>query len=451
MSTAATTTTTPADQAERFARIARDRLEQRPDALREVREQAIERFLDLGLPTRRDEEWRASDPRPITQTPYREPRIGDVSAEQVEGFAIPDLDAHTLVFVDGAWSAERSDLGSLPEGVTVEPLSEAIGKRGEELARWFAAEGEPSSKALTAVNAALAEDGVFVCVEDGAKLDRPLRLLSIATDSNADEPPMVHSRNIIIAGRGAEATVIEQYVSLTDGVYWNNVVTQIEAGDGGRVDHYLIEQESPAACQVSTLVTEQGRQSDVRSHTALFGGKLVRNHVNPRLNGEFAHGLVNGLYVGSERQQFDNIMRVEHNSTDGDSRQFYKGVLRDRAHAVFAGRIRVEKGAQKTDAKQTNANLLLSENAEALAKPQLEIYADDVKCTHGATIGEIDEEAVFYLMARGVEKHTARGLMVYAFAAESLERMDLEPVRKMLAKMLVRRLPEGEKLETLVG
>ncbi|MEX1017359.1 MAG: Fe-S cluster assembly protein SufD [Phycisphaeraceae bacterium] len=449
------TTTAPDQSLARFESLAKPRLDAGPAWLRTLREQALARFTDLGLPTRKDEEWRYTDPARLTQTQFTLD-TGDVKVtrEQVARFAIPGLDAHTLVFVNGRYVPDLSDLGTLSAGVTVLPLTEAFDTHRDRIEPHLAEEGEPSSKAFTALNAALFDDGVFIHVAKDTTLEKPVILLNItaAEPASADgqTPLMTNPRTLFLGDANAQATVIEHYVALDDSVYFTNAVTHVEAGPGAHLSHYLIEEESPNAYQLSTLLTEQARDSNVDSHTVLFGGALVRNNCNPRLNGEGGDCLVNGLYMGVDQQHMDNHMRVEHNAPHCDSRQFYKGVLNDRSHAVFSGRIRVANAAQKTDAKQTNANLLLSGDAEATTKPQLEIYADDVKCTHGATIGQIQDEAVFYLMARGVDRTSAHAMLVYAFAAESLERMKLEPVRQMLGKMILRRLPQGEMLENLL-
>jgi Fe-S cluster assembly protein SufD len=240
---------------------------------------------------------------------------------------------------------------------------------------------------------------------------------------------------------------VEDYVSLGAEVYFSNVVTEAVVGQNSVLSHYMIEQESKQAFNVSTLRVEQGRSSNVASHTVLLGGALVRNNVHPVLAGEGSECLINGLFMGTGRQHMDNFMRVEHASPHCDSRQFYQGILDGRSHGVFSGRIIVHKDAQKTDAKQTNNNLLLSQEAQIDTKPQLEIYADDVKCTHGATIGQIDEDAIFYLRSRGIAEDAARAMLLFGFANESLERMKIESIRQHLKTLVAQWLPEGKLLE----
>ncbi|MEX0887083.1 MAG: Fe-S cluster assembly protein SufD [Phycisphaeraceae bacterium] len=452
MTSATSMTIEQHDELGHFEALAQQRADVGPAWLRAVREQAVKDLRTVGLPTRKHEEWRYTDPAPLTRTRFA---LSDtppaVAPGQFGRFTMPGLDAHTLVFVNGRYVASLSQVGKLPAGVVVCPLADALDAHRDTLEPLLATHGEASSAAFTLLNAATLDDGLFVSVPAGVTLDRPVQVLNVAiAERKAAAPLLTSPRNVIIAGENSELTIVEQYVSLDDAAYFTNAVTQVDAGASARLGHYLIERESPAAYQVSTLLTEQGRDSDVNSHTVLLGGKLVRNNVNPRLIGPGGHCLVNGLYLGDDAQQMDNHMRVEHRSPHCDSRQFYKGVLQGQARAVFSGRIYVERGAQKTDAKQENSNLLLSRDAEATTKPQLEIFADDVKCTHGATVGEIDEQAVFYLMARGMERDAARALMIYAFAAESLERMRLEPVRAMLTREILARLPEGERLASLV-
>ncbi|MEX0745527.1 MAG: Fe-S cluster assembly protein SufD [Phycisphaeraceae bacterium] len=461
-----TTTTAPAETLAHYEALARARADAGPAWLRPVRERALARLAELGLPTRKDEEWRYTDPARLTQTHFAlvpDDALPEVTPAQVQAFAVPDLDCHTLVFVNGRHRPALSQLDKLPAGVVVLPLSEAFEAHRERIEPHLAEPGEPSSQAFTQINAALADEGVFVYLPANTVLDKPLHILNIMAQApaqaasaagrdavDAPAPWITNPRTIFVGGDHAEGTVIEHYVSLDEGAYFTNAVTHVEAGPGAHLSHYLVERESSNAFQVSTLLTEQERDSNVDSHTVLFGGALIRNNCNPRLNGEGGDCLVNGLYMGVDGQHMDNHMRVEHNAANCDSRQFYKGVLNDKSHAVFSGRIRVAPGAQKTDAKQTNANLLLSGDAEATTKPQLEIYADDVKCTHGATIGQIQDEAIFYLMARGVDRPSAHAMLVYAFAAESLDRIKLEPMRVWLGKMILHRLPQGEMLESLL-
>jgi Fe-S cluster assembly protein SufD len=285
-----------------------------------------------------------------------------------------------------------------------------------------------------ALNTAFLEDGAYVHVPRGVILESPVALLYVSTEHPS--PLISHPRNLIVVEENGQATVVEDYISLGAGQAFCNTVTELVAGDHSVVSHYMIEREHTGTYNVSTLRIQQGRAAEVASHSVLLGGALVRNNVHPVLAGEGGECLINGLFIGDGHQHLDNYMLVEHASPHCGSRQFYNGILDGRAHGVFHGRIIVHKEAQKTDAKQTNRNLLLSDSAQIDTKPQLEIYADDVKCTHGATIGQIEEAALFYLRSRGIDEASARRLLLVAFASECTDRMKEGPVRAHVEKLI---------------
>ncbi len=326
-------------------------------------------------------------------------------------------------------------------------LAAALDSQRDLVEAQLARHADYESDFFSALNTAFIEDGGFVYVPRNTVLDRPIHLLFVTTA--ASEATVSHPRNLIVVEEVSEAAVVEEYVSLGGGDHFSNVVTELVVGESSVVEHYMIERESSSAYNIGTLRIQQGRDSNVASHTVLFGGALVRNNVHPVLGGEGAHCVINGLFMPTGRQHMDNFMRVEHASPHCDSRQFYNGILDQNAHGVFSGRIIVHKAAQKTDAKQTNRNLLLSDAAQIDSKPQLEIYADDVKCTHGATIGQLDDEAVFYLQARGISEEAARALLLFGFATENLERMKLSGVREYVEELVTDRLPQGDMLKKL--
>jgi Fe-S cluster assembly protein SufD len=426
------------------------RTAQPPAWLRSLREGAFTRFWETGFPTTKDEDWRFTNLSAISHTPFQlasdacEPILPDA----LQPFLVPGA-ACRLVFVNGRFASALSDLGALPAGVTVSSLAGEIAKDSSELERNLGRYLNVERDAFGALNTAFFEDGAFVYLPRRTVLEAPISLLFISVSGG--EPSMAHPRNLIVAEEDSQACIVEDYISLGSGVFFSNVVTELIAGDNAVVSHYLIEREDSKALNVSTLFTRQGRTSNVASHSVLLGGALVRNNVHPVLAGEGAECLINGLFIGKERQQLDNYMLVEHASPHCSSRQFYNGILDDHAHGVFHGRIIVHKDAQKTNAKQTNRNLLLSDNAQIDTKPQLEINADDVKCTHGATIGQVEEEALFYLRSRGVDEVSARGLLLYAFASECLDRMSCAPVREYLQKQVQQWLPEGIPTPALFG
>ncbi len=418
----------------------RERVGTTPSWIDALRDRGAGAFERLGLPTTRHEEWQLTNVSALGKTDFALPEPGDPgeAAEAIEGFAIPGLEAYELVFVDGRFVPERSRVQGLPRGVTVMSLREAISRSADVVKAHLAEHARPDDEPFIALNTACLEDGAFVHVARGVALDRPILLTFFSGEH--ETPTMTHPRVLAIIESGASADLIEHHVGVGARMYFANSVTEVVVGDDARASHYFIERDGRAAYNVSTLQVHQGRGSDFASHTALFGGKLVRNNVNPVLAGEHGHSLLNGLYLPDGDRLMDNHMRVHHRRPDCQSRQFYTGVLRDKATGIFIGRIVVDRPAQKTDAVQQSRNLLLSPDAHGHNRPQLEIFADDVKCTHGATIGELDDQAIFYLRSRGVPESIARGLLVYSFANEALERMAVEPVRRELARLLVEHL-----------
>jgi Fe-S cluster assembly protein SufD len=397
--------------------------------LRKLRQDAFTRFCEAGFPTTHDEDWRFTNVSAIAQTAFQLTRNCRVRASQkkLEPYQVPGASCQ-LVFVNGRFARELSSLGNLPDTVNVSSLAGEISSNPGAIEAHFGRYLDIRRDAFCALNTAFAEDGAFVHIPRGTLVEEPICLLFVSTGDDA--PSMSHPRNLIVAEENSQATFVEDYVSLDGGAGFCNTVTELVAGDHTVLSHYMIESEHKQAFNISTLRIEQGRSANVVSHSVLLGGALVRNNVHPVLAGEGGECLINGLFIGNGHQQLDNYMLVEHASPHCGSRQFYNGILDGHAHGVFHGRIIVHEEAQKTDAKQTNRNLLLSDDAQIDTKPQLEIYADDVKCTHGATIGQIEGDALFYLRSRGIDEVSARKLLLFAFASECLDRMKHGPVRK---------------------
>ena len=406
------------------------------DWLESLREEAIKKFTELGFPTLKDEDWRFTNLAPISRSSFSilENGLDKVSASDLAPFQFEDKNITELVFVNGHFAQELSKTTELPKGVIVKNLADALESDQEILKDNLGKYADFSEEAFTALNTAFISDGGFVYIPKGTIVESPIHLLYIST--GGENPSITNPRNLIIAEDNCEANVVEHYASLSDDVYLSNVVTEIVVGENSTVGHYLIELESKKAFNVSTLRVQQARSSNIKSHSVLIGGSLVRNNVHPVLAGEGCDSLINGLFMPTKRQHIDNYMKVEHASPHCDSRQLYNGVLDGRSRGVFHGRIIVHEDAQKTDAKQTNRNLLLSDNAQIDTKPQLEIYADDVKCTHGATIGQIDENALFYLRSRGISKEASRDIIMNAFTNESLDNMSVESVREYCANLV---------------
>ncbi len=402
--------------------------------LRKLREDAFARFCEVGFPTTHVEDWRFTNVSAIAKTPFRlGANAGHLDKKQLEAWLLPGA-ACQLVFVDGHFSPELSSLGNLPTGVRVNSLADEINANPATVEPHLGRYLNTQRDAFAALNTAFLADGAFVHLRKGKVLEQPIHLLFVSTA--ADQPLMTHPRNLIVADEQSQVAIVEDYVSLGNAVAFCNTATELVAAESAVVSHYMIEREDRETFNLSTLRIQQGRSSNVATHSVLLGGGLVRNNVHPVLAGEGAECLINGLFIGVERQHLDNYMLVEHASPHCDSRQFYNGILDGRSHGVFHGRIIVHKDAQKTDAKQTNRNLLLSDDAQIDTKPQLEIYADDVKCTHGATIGQMDETALFYLRSRGIDEASARKLLLLAFANECLDRMKEDSVREHLRALI---------------
>ena len=405
--------------------------------LRKLRQDAFSRFCEAGFPTTHDEDWRFTNVSDIAQTAFlltRNLRVR-LSQPELEPYRVLGVSCQ-LVFVNGRFVRELSLLGKLPDGVKINRLAGEISSNPEEIEPHLGRYVDIRRDAFCALNTAFAEDGAYVHVRRGTLVEEPICLLFVSTAD--DTPSMSHPRNLIVAEEDSQATFVEDYVSLDGGKVFSNTVTELVAGDHTVLSHYMIEREHKEAFNISTLRIQQGRSANVASHSVLMGGALVRNNVHPVLAGEGGECLINGLFIGNSGQHLDNYMLVEHASPRCGSRQFYNGILDGHAHGVFHGRIIVHKDAQKTDAKQTNRNLLLSDDAQIDTKPQLEIYADDVKCTHGATIGQIEGDALFYLRSRGIDEVSARKLLLFAFASECLDRMKQEPVRKYVEGLINR-------------
>jgi Fe-S cluster assembly protein SufD len=416
-----------------------------PEWLEPLRRAAAARFAAVGFPTTRDEEWRFTPLAPIAQRTWR-PGPGTpaaVTAEQLLPFVFGHPEWSTLVFVDGAYSEALSRVSVLPPGVRAGSLAEALQGNGrllpDHLTRHAPVDGSP----FTALNTAAFRDGGLLCVPAGLDLERPVHFVFVTTA--ASEGTAIQPRNLIVVGRGARAAVIESYVTLVpEGVYWTNPVTEVAADEGSWVEHTRIQRESERAYHVGLTHVDQRRDSHYRSFSMAMGGAMARHNLDVRLNDENIETLMYGLYITRGEQVVDNHTAIYHDRPNCRSWEVYKGVLDGRSRAVFNGKVFVKPEAQKTDAKQTNRNLLLSDGAKVDTKPQLEIFADDVKCTHGATVGRLDDVALFYARSRGVPHAEAERLLIYAFAAEVIEEVALEPVRRELDRLVLERL-EGQR------
>lgn len=417
------------------------------ERLQQLRKLGLRRFDQLGFPTTRMEEWRFTNVAPIAKTQFKlveENR--SLQKKDLEPFVYPGCDQ--LVFVNGRYSTELSKVEALPDGVIVCSLAEAMTSHADKVEAHLGRHADVDHHAFVALNTAYMTEGAFVYVPRGVVVERPVHLLMIGCPQG--KPIAYFPRVLIVGAESSQLTVIEQYATVGAGAYFAGPVTEVVATANAVIDHYKLQRESTEAFHMATLQIHQDRDSNFSSHSISWGGGLVRNDVNAVLDGEGANSNLNGLYMVEGEQLIDNHMRVEHVKANCDSHELFKGILEGRSRAVFSGRIYVHPGAQKTDAKQTNRNLLLSRDALCNSNPQLEIFADDVKCTHGSTVGQLDDTAVFYLRSRGIGEEAARSLLTYAFAADIVHRIKVDQVRQDLEEFLFRRLPRGEVVRQAV-
>jgi Fe-S cluster assembly protein SufD len=407
------------------------------DWLRRLRRSAIERFAALGFPTTRDEDWKYTSVAPIVKLEFdlalRNGANGFQSVSQLS--SLIDTAADRIVFIDGVYRAEYSSTAGLPAGVRIRNLADVLAKDPDSVAPWLGRYAAFFDHSFVALNTALMQDGAVVFVPEGCRVAQPLHIFFIATASS--RPRALQPRNLVCCAAGSEIKIVEVFEGHNQAIYWVNPVTEIAAGAGSVIDHYRVQREGSHAFHVSALAARLERAANLTSHVVTLSGALVRNDIRAVLSGEGAECSLNGLYLTGSEQHVDNHTEIDHEQPRASSRELYKGILEGRAHAVFNGKIIVRKDAQKSDARQTNKNLLLSKEAVIDSKPQLEIYANDVKCSHGSTIGQLDRAALFYLRSRGIDAAEAGSLLSYAFAAEVLQSMTVAPLRARLEEYLL--------------
>ena len=407
-----------------------------PDWLKDLREGGIARFHELGFPNMKQEAWRFTSVAPIAegsfelaQAPARVPTL-----EDIRPFFLLEA-GYRLVFVDGFF--QRSLSTPLLDGVRLDGLEQALATQTEVTRRHLGRYASTQDRPFSALNTAFLNEGAFVHVPAKATVEFPIQLLFLATGGRQ---VVTHPRNLIVVDGEARASIVETYAALDDGPYWTNAVTEIVLGDGARVDYHRVQQESNLAYHVATTQSHQGRDSTLNLHFVTFGGTLTRHDIGAVMAAPGGTLILNGLYLLAGKQHADHHTTIDHAADHCESHEYFNGVLDEKARGVFTGRIIVRPGAQKTDSKQTNNNLLLSADAHADSQPQLEIYADDVKCTHGSTVGPLDPRALFYARSRGLGEADARRLLTYGFAAEVLGRMEVVPLRAQLDRIVRERL-----------
>lgn len=402
--------------------------------LRTLRRRAIDRFAELGFPTTREEEWKFTNVEPLAARTFARPdgRAAEIGAGMLAPFGIGVTAAIQAVFVDGRFAPELSTLDGLPAGVEVANIAAVLASDPARVEQYLGRVAAYERRAFVALNTALFDDGALVSIAPGTVVDRPLHLLYVSTTPGL----MSHPRTLVLTGEHSEAQIVESYVGLSEGEYFTNAVTEVAVGPAAVVDHYKVQRESFAGFHTATMHVRIERGATFASHSLALGGGLVRNDVFVVMGGEGIDCTLNGLYAADGDRLIDNHTTIDHALPHCASHEVYKGILAGRSRAVFNGKIVVRPDAQKTDAKQTNKALLLSDDATINTKPELEIFANDVKCTHGAAIGQLDEDAIFYLRARGIGQLEARNLLIHAFAGQILDRVKIEPLRHELQRVL---------------
>jgi Fe-S cluster assembly protein SufD len=411
-----------------------------PDRFAALRREGLEQFAALGFPTTKNEDWHYTSVARIAEQPFTivPSATGAVTREQVDAFGFGEASRawHTFAFVNGRFAPELSSVGTLPAGLVVRDLATAWESSPELLDR-LGQLAHAETRSFTALNTAFLHDGAVIAIDDGVSVAQPIHLLFIV-DATAAKT-MMHPRVLMTVGANANATVIESYVATSDAMSLTNAVGEVFLGDGATLRHYKIQREGQRAYHVGTTEVTQGRDSHYVSFSFATGGALSRTNLYTTLDGEGCGVTLNGLYLLDGEQHCDHQTLVVHAQPNCFSRELYKGILDGRSHGVFNGKVYVHPIAQQTDGKQTSKTLLLSDTAHIDTKPQLEIFADDVKCTHGATVGQIDQQALFYMKSRGVGAEDARRLLTYAFAADALETIEVDAVREGLERMTLDR------------
>jgi len=441
--TPATTQTDPYLKA--FVRFEQASAGAQPSRLFPLRKAGLSRFAELGFPTLKLEDWRFTNVAPIAKLPFKpvfEATASSLTPAALAQFAFAKLPGTRLVFVNGIYCAELSTTPSHTNGIKVSSLATALANDSALVEKHLGRYVRTEDNAFAALNNAYFQDGGFVFVPAGTAIDEPVQFLFINTSKEAGAT--THPRNLIIAERGAKLTVIESYVSLASAPTFTNAVTEFALGDNAVVEHCKFQDESPEAYHIAALHSHLGRAVNFSSHSIATGAKLSRNNIRTTLDGEGIEAVLNGVYITNGDQLADHHMVVDHAKPNCASHEYFNGILAGKSKGVFHGRILVRPDAQKTDAKQTNKNLLLSDDATADTKPQLEIYADDVKCTHGATIGQLNDESIYYLRSRGIGLENARRMLIHAFAGEIIDRVKHDALREELDALVWDRLEQHE-------
>lgn len=412
--------------------------------LYELRKAAISKVPASHIPTRRDEDWKYTALTRVLAPSYHLGQGVEINKDEYASFLLKEKEAILLVFVNGQLERSQSELDNLPEGLTIKTISEALADDNyqtfvaEQLNKW----NTPAGESLVTLNTAFAQNGIFINVESNAVIERPIHLLYLKKGDQQKEV-LISPQLLIKAGVSSQVQVVETYTEVAgteEEAYWTNGATRVWVDKNAQVSHYKLQNQTKVSFQTTNMEVHQERDSTFSTYTIDLGGRLVRNNLSVFLKDQNTYTNMYGIYLANEQQHIDNQSFIDHAFPHCESNELYKGILDDKAVGVFNGKVMVRQDAQKTNAFQQNSSLVLSENAKMDSKPQLEIFADDVKCSHGATIGQLDEEPIYYLRSRGLKEDQAKSLLQFAFLAEVLEAINIEGFKAAAEELIQEKL-----------
>jgi Fe-S cluster assembly protein SufD len=408
------------------------------EPIHQLRKEAISNFSELSFPNTKDEEWKYTNIAPLLKHNFKPSLVkGNITGEQVDKFLFDQLEHNLLVFVNGHFDENLSRIKCLPDGVIAGSIADAIKQKSPVIEKHFGKYADFKSQIFTALSTAYIKDGAFIFVPDGKIIKDAFHILFLTT--SGDDKILTQPRNLFVAGKNSQVTIIEHYSSLSGNIYFTNAVTEIYADESAVVDHIKLQEESKKSFHIGRMEVDQERASNFSSHSISFGADLSRNDFNTRFKDEGGESTLNGLFLIEGTQLFDVHTMIDHAKPHCNSHEHYKGILDDKSRGVFNGKVMVRKDAQKTNAFQENNNIILSDDALINTKPQLEIFADDVKCSHGATIGQLDKDSMFYLKSRGISEETARTILIHAFAIDVIKSIKVQPIKDYIEEILSKR------------
>jgi Fe-S cluster assembly protein SufD len=404
-----------------------------------LREKAIAEFVHQGIPNRKNEEWKYSDASALFKTELTfEKHDSAIGKKEIEKFLIPNLNASTVVLVNGIYSEELTVLKNIPKGVVISSLAKALVENSKTFSDHFAKYADISTDAFTALNSAFANDGVFISVPENVIVETPIHIINVIS---SQATTLVQPRFLFVVGKNSEVKIVESIDTLkSNPTTICNSVAEISVGANAKVQYYKLQNDCSGIHLISTVTAYQQVNSHFDTNTVTLNGDWIRNNLNIAPNAEHCESHLNGLFITNGTQHIDNHTLVDHRKPNCQSNQLYKGILDEKSTGIFNGKIFVRRDAQKTNAYQSSKNILLSDDATINTKPQLEIYADDVKCSHGSTTGQLNEDALFYLRSRGLSEDSARNLLLFAFAGDVLEKIQIEPLKIYLEELVKKRL-----------